>query len=72
MKEIIKDDVGVRGYYVWDPVDIISCLSSKMSRRYGFIYVSLDDYGKGSGKGIRKDSYAWMQKTVASNGEDLG
>ena len=42
-----------------------------MSKRYGFIYVDLDDYGKGTGKRIKKDSYAWMQKVIASNGEDL-
>ncbi len=42
-----------------------------MSKRYGFIYVDLDDYGKGSGKRIKKDSFAWYQKVIASNGEDL-
>ena len=71
MKEAIKDGVDVRGYYAWGPIDIISCSSSEMSKRYGFIYVDLDDYGKGSGKRIKKDSYAWMQKVIASNGEDL-
>ena len=71
MKEAIKDGVDVRGYYAWGPIDIISCASSEMSKRYGFIYVDLDDYGKGSGERIKKDSYAWMQKVIASNGEDL-
>ena len=71
MKEAIRDGVDVRGYYAWGPSDIISCSSSEMSKRYGFIYVDLDDYGKGTGKRIKKDSYAWMQKVIASNGEDL-
>ena len=71
MKEAIRDGVDVRGYYAWGPIDIISCSSSEMSKRYGFIYVDLDDYGKGTGKRIKKDSYAWMQKVIASNGEDL-
>lgn len=71
MKEAIKDGVDLRGYYAWGPIDIVSCSSSEMSKRYGFIYVDLDDYGKGSGKRIKKDSYAWMQKVIASNGEDL-
>ena len=71
MKEAIKDGVDVRGYYAWGPIDIISCSSSEMSKRYGFIYVDLDDYGKGSGERIKKDSYAWMQKVIASGGEDL-
>lgn len=71
MKEAIRDGVDVRGYYAWGPIDIISCSSSEMSKRYGFIYVDLDDYGKGTGKRLKKDSYAWMQKVIASNGEDL-
>lgn len=71
MKEAIKDGVDLRGYYAWGPIDIVSCSSSEMSKRYGFIYVDIDDYGKGSGKRIEKDSYAWMQKVIASNGEDL-
>ena len=71
MKEAIKDGVDLRGYYAWGPIDIISCSSSEMSKRYGFIYVDLDDYGKGTGRRYLKDSYAWMKKVIESNGEDL-
>lgn len=71
MKEAIKDGVDLRGYYAWGPIDIVSCSSCEMSKRYGFIYVDIDDYGKGSGKRYLKDSYAWMKKVIASNGEDL-
>lgn len=71
MKEAIKDGVDLRGYYAWGPIDIVSCSSSEMSKRYGFIYVDIDDYGKGSGKRIKKDSYYWMQKVISSNGENL-
>ncbi|MEG2270555.1 MAG: family 1 glycosylhydrolase [Erysipelotrichaceae bacterium] len=71
VKEAIKDGVDVRGYYVWGPIDIISCSSSEMSKRYGFIYVDYDDYGKGTGKRIKKDSYSWYQKVIKTNGEEL-
>ena len=71
MKEAIKDGVDLRGYYAWGPIDIVSCSSSEMSKRYGFIYVDIDDYGKGSGKRIKKDSYDWYKKVIATNGEDL-
>lgn len=71
IKEAVKDGVDVFGYCPWGPIDIVSCSSSEMSKRYGFIYVDLDDYGKGSGKRSLKDSYFWYQKIVASNGEDL-
>ena len=69
MKEAIKDGVDLRGYYAWGPIDIVSCSSSEMSKRYGFIYVDSDDYGKGSGERIKKDSFAWYQKVIRSNGE---
>ena len=71
MKEAIKDGVDIRGYYAWGPIDIVSCSSSEMSKRYGFIYVDLDDYGKGTGKRIKKESFAWYQNVIATNGEKL-
>lgn len=71
MKLAISDGVEVIGYYPWGPIDLVSCSSSEMSKRYGFIYVDLDDYGQGSGKRIKKDSYYWYQKVCRSNGEDL-
>jgi len=42
-----------------------------MSKRYGFIYVDLDNYGKGIGKRAAKDSYYWYKKVIESNGEEL-
>ncbi|MEG0549499.1 MAG: family 1 glycosylhydrolase, partial [Coprobacillus sp.] len=69
MKEAIKDGVDLRGYYAWGVLDIISCSSSEMSKRYGFIYVDKDDYGNGSGKRIKKDSFNWYKKVIKTNGE---
>ncbi|MGV3466577.1 MAG: glycoside hydrolase family 1 protein [Heyndrickxia sp.] len=71
MKEAIKDGVDLRGYYACGPIDIISCSSSEMSKRYGFIYVDQDDYGNGSKKRYLKDSYDWYKKVIETNGEDL-
>ena len=71
VKEAIMDGVDVIGYYPWGPIDIISCSSSEMSKRYGFIYVDQDDYGNGSKRRIKKDSYDWYRSVIASNGEDL-
>lgn len=42
-----------------------------MSKRYGFVYVDLDDDGQGSGKRIKKDSYYWYQEVIASNGASI-
>ncbi|AMC94095.1 beta-glucosidase [Erysipelothrix larvae] len=69
--EAIKDGVDVRGYYPWGPIDLVSCSSSEMSKRYGFIYVDLDDYGKGTGNRYKKKSYEWYKNVIKSNGSSL-
>ena len=45
--------------------------TSEMSKRYGFIYVDVDDLGKGSYQRYKKDSYDWYKKVIESNGEEL-
>ena len=42
-----------------------------MKKSYGFGYVDMDDEGNGTLKRLKKDSFAWMKKVIASNGEDL-
>lgn len=71
MKEAIHDGVELIGYYPWGPIDIVSCSSSEMSKRYGFIYVDIDDYGKGSKQRLKKDSFEWYRNVVRSNGDIL-
>lgn len=71
IKEALKDGVDVRGYYPWGPIDIVSCSSSEMEKRYGFIYVDLNNKLEGSAKRLKKDSFFWYQKVVGSNGADL-
>jgi 6-phospho-beta-glucosidase len=43
----------------------------KEAVRDGVIYVDCDDYDNGTFKRLRKDSFYWYQKVIASNGEDL-
>lgn len=71
MIEAVKDGVDLRGYYPWGPIDIISCSSSEIEKRYGFIYVDYDNDGKGTGRRLLKDSYYWYQRVIASNGREL-
>ncbi|MDT2660791.1 glycoside hydrolase family 1 protein [Enterococcus hulanensis] len=71
VKEALYDGVDVRGYYAWGPIDIVSASSHQMSKRYGFIYVDIDDYGQGSKKRLKKDSFAWFQQTIQQNGAKL-
>ncbi|MGM0168910.1 6-phospho-beta-glucosidase [Enterococcus sp. AZ135] len=71
MKEAIYDGVELVGYFPWGPIDLVSCSSSEMSKRYGFIYVDLDDYGEGSGTRYKKKSFDWYKKVIETNGENL-
>lgn len=71
MKEAIKDGVEIFAYCAWGPIDIVSCSSAEMEKRYGFIYVDLDNEGNGTGKRMKKDSFYWYKKVIESNGEQL-
>jgi 6-phospho-beta-glucosidase len=71
MREAILDGVDLRGFYAWGPLDIVSCSSSEMEKRYGFIYVDLDTYGNGTGKRLKKDSFDWYRHVIDTNGEEL-
>ncbi|MDK2964654.1 glycoside hydrolase family 1 protein [Lacrimispora sp.] len=71
MKEAVCDGVELMGYTSWGCIDLISCGTSQMSKRYGMIYVDQDDEGNGSLKRIRKDSFFWYKQVIQSNGEVL-
>jgi 6-phospho-beta-glucosidase len=71
VREAIIDGVKVIAYHPWGPIDIVSASSSEMDKRYGFIYVELDNHGMGSGRRLLKDSYEWYKRVIASNGKQL-
>lgn len=71
LREAVIDGVNVIGYTSWSTFDIVSSGTSEMAKRYGFIYVDLDDDNQGSLKRIKKDSFYWYKKVIASNGNDL-
>lgn len=71
MKEAVKDGVELIGYTMWGFIDLVSCGSMEMSKRYGVIYVDQDDASHGTLARSRKDSFYWYQKCIATNGEDL-
>lgn len=72
MKDAVETDgVDVMGYTTWGCIDLISASTGEMKKRYGLVYVDLDDQGKGTGKRIKKASYNWYRNVIASNGEKL-
>jgi len=65
------DHVPCFGYTMWGPIDLVSLGTGEMKKRYGFVYVDMDDKGNGSLARSKKDSFAWMQKVIATNGRSL-
>ncbi len=70
-KTIIEDGVEVLGYTAWGPIDIISASTGEMKKRYGFIYVDVDDQGSGTFERKRKKSFAWYKHVIETNGSEL-
>lgn len=71
MKAVEIDGVPVIGYTMWGAIDLVSCGSGEMKKRYGCVYVDKDDFGNGTYKRYKKDSFYWYKKVIESNGELL-
>ena len=72
MKIVIEyDGVEIWGYTSWGCIDLVSAGTGEMTKRYGFVYVDMDDQGNGSLKRTKKKSFEWYKKVIKSNGEDL-
>ena len=72
LKDAVEiDGVDLMGYTPWGCIDLVSASTGEMKKRYGFIYVDKDDQGHGTLKRLKKDSFYWYKKVIASQGEDL-
>ncbi|MBQ6532864.1 MAG: family 1 glycosylhydrolase [Solobacterium sp.] len=71
MDRALQNGVDLIGYTTWGCIDVVSAGTGEMRKRYGFIYVDMDDEGKGTMARSRKDSFFWYKKVIASNGSDL-
>ena len=71
MGKAIDEGVDLIGYTTWGCIDLISAGTGEMRKRYGFIYVDLDDEGNGTLARSKKDSFDWYKKVIATNGADL-
>jgi 6-phospho-beta-glucosidase len=69
MKEAVAyDGVDLLGYTPWGIIDLVSAGTGEMKKRYGVIYVDKDNEGNGTLDRRKKDSFAWYQQVIASNG----
>ena len=69
--EAIEDGVDLIGYLSWGPIDLVSNSTAEMSKRYGYIYVDLDDNNEGTLERRKKKSFHWYKSVIESNGETL-
>ncbi len=71
MKLAVEDGVDLMGYTPWGCIDLVSASTGEYAKRYGMIYVRRYDDGTGDFARLKKKSFFWYQKVIASNGEVL-
>lgn len=70
-KAILEDGVELMGYTSWGCIDLISCSTAEMSKRYGFLYVDRNNDGTGTLARYKKQSFHWYQEVIRTNGASL-
>ncbi len=70
MRLAISDGVEMMGYCPWSAVDLISTHEGFV-KRYGFIFVNREEFDLLDLRRVRKDSFFWYKKVIASKGTDL-
>ena len=68
---VVEDGIPLLGYTCWGCIDLVSASTGEMKKRYGMIYVDMNDKGEGTFERKRKDSFFWYKKCCESNGEVL-
>ncbi len=71
MRAMNEDGVECLGYTMWAPIDLVSLSTGEMKKRYGIVYVDMDDKGNGTLARTKKKSYDWMSEVIATQGESL-
>ena len=49
----------------------VSAGTGEMKKRYGFVYVDRDNEGHGTMERRKKDSFAYYQNVIRTNGQEL-
>ena len=71
MELACNDGVDLIGYTPWGWIDLVSASTGEMKKRYGFVFVNKYDDGTGDYSRLKKESFYWYKKVIASNGKDL-
>lgn len=68
VRDAIADGVDVIGYTPWGCIDCVSYTTGEYDKRYGFIYVDMNNKGQGDMSRKRKKSFFWYKKVIETNG----
>lgn len=71
MKLASDDGVDILGFTAWGCIDLVSQSKGEMSKRYGFIYVDINDDGSGTRNRYKKESFDWYKKVIETNGNNM-
>ncbi|MCT6892050.1 MAG: family 1 glycosylhydrolase, partial [Lactobacillus sp.] len=71
LESAVSEGVNLLGYTMWSCIDLVSAGTGELRKRYGFIYVDVNDEGEGTYKRYKKDSFYWYKKVIQTNGNDL-
>lgn len=71
LSQAIEDGVEVIGYLPWSAIDLMALSTGNIEKRYGFVYVDVDNNGNGSFRRLKKDSFFWYKNVIETNGCSL-
>jgi 6-phospho-beta-glucosidase len=66
----IDEGVNLIGYCAWSFTDVLSWLNG-YQKRYGLVYIDRDETDERDLRRVRKDSFAWYQQVISTNGAVL-
>ena len=71
LESAVSEGVNLLGYTMWSCIDLVSAGTGELRKRYGFIYIDVNDDGTGTYKRYKKDSFYWYKKVIQTNGNGL-
>jgi 6-phospho-beta-glucosidase len=69
--EAILDGVDIIGFLSWSAMDVVSTTEGSIDKRYGFIYIDLQEDGSGTLDRYKKKSYHWYKNVIETDGSAL-
>lgn len=71
MNAVLIDGVNVLAYMIWTPIDVVSASTGEYDKRYGLIYVDMNNVGVGTMERRKKKSFYWYKKVIETNGGSI-